>query len=258
MSSTILSSPGCTRDGVSSVLGAILVFAVLTTLVTSIFIYYLPILKKNAEFKHENELIDRFLEIVDGYPNCDIALKLGGGETIFDPIKTSATLETNVSGHVSLELFNGTLFFLRRVDLGCVNLTIYNTRIGDVKLVFADGGVVMTDFKRYVVLEKPNLDVRRSGRFVKIVLYNFTSKPEELAGNGFGFVRIRANYQTYEFDNVTDILVNVRDSIFSWNSTLERAGFVSGSSGWVLSASSLGYGNLSVKLTIYDVDVELY
>ena len=239
-------------------LGAILVFAVLTTLITSIFVYYLPIIKKNAEFEHEKELIDRFLEIVNGYPNCDLELRLGGGGTIFDPMETSATLETNVSGHIILELFNGTRFFLRKIDLGCLNLTIYNTRIEDVKLVFADRGVLMTDFKRRIVLDEPDFNVERNGKSVEIILYNFTSKPEELAGNGFGFVKVRADFKTYRFDNITEILLNVRDSIFSWNSTLERVGFVKGSSGWILSASSLGYGNLSVELTIYDVDVELY
>ncbi len=254
----VRSSAGYTHEGVSSVLGAILVFAVLTTLVTSILVYYLPIIKKNSEFEHEKELIDRFLGIVNGYPNCDLELRLGGGGTIFDPIETSATLETNVSGHVILELFNGTPFFLKRIDLGCLNLTIYNTRIEDIKLVFADKGVLMTNFKKCIVLDEPELNIGRNGRSVEMTLYNFTSKPEELAGNGFGFVRIRANFKTYRFENVTEILLNVQDSIFSWNSTLKRIGFVKSSSGWILSASSLGYSNLSIKLTVYDVDIDLY
>lgn len=250
---------GCTRRGVSSVLGALLVLAVLSTVVTSVIVYYLPIIKKNAEFKHENELIDRFLEIVNGYPNCDIALQLGGGETLFNPLKTSATIETNVSGYVSLELLSNATFS-RKIRLGCVNLTIYNTRIANVALTYSDGGVVLFQGNRSMVLKPPtfdkSVDIIEYGRNITIVLYNFTSPSEEIAGNGFGYISVRAALkEKLEFHNVTLINITVNDRIFQkyWGNYLESFGFKQVSSNsWILTTLS------NVTIVEYKVSISLY
>jgi len=239
------------------VLGAILVFAVLTTLITSIFVYYLPIIKKNAEFEHEKELIDRFLEIVNGYPNCDLELRLGGGGTVFNPMETSATLETNVSGYLILELWNGsTLLFKRRVDVCCINLSIYNTKIENVKVSYCEGGVVLYQGNSKLLLKPPSLDKVLLIGNGSLTLYNYTTGEEEIAGNGVAFVSVRAkSFENLRLGNVTEVTVSVYDNLFEryWNDYLIKNGFHQiSSSVWALNL------NGSLSLSIYNVTVYLY
>jgi len=238
------------------VLGAILVFAVVSTLITSVIVYYLPILKKNSEFDHENALLNQFLRIVDGYPNCDLSLQLGGGATVFNPTKTSATLETNISGVVEVGVWNGsTLLFERRILLGCINLTIYNTEIEDLKVVFSEGGVVMEQGNSCIIRKSPDIDEVISFRNGIVRIYNYTSGINEIAGNGVGFLSVHSTeWRSLKLDNATKLTITVRDELFQdyWKNYLLAQGFVQISPNtWSIDVSNL-------TITIYNVTVELY
>jgi len=256
-----MSSAGYTRRGISSVLGAMLVLAVVSTLVVSIIVYYLPNLKKDAEFKHEDELIDQFLRIADLYPNCEVSLKLGGGATAFNPLKTSATVEVNVSGNFTVEIWNGSkLIFRCYAVVPCLNLSTYNTRIENIRISYSEGGILMQQ-GRYVIVRKPPdfdrvLRIVRAGNSIEMTVYNYTSGFQEVAGNGFGFVSVRAvKLRSLSFGNITEVTVIVNDEIFQnyWETYLKSYGFIQNSSRvWILNLA----GNATV--TIYNVTIKLY
>ncbi len=247
---------GFTRKGISSVLGAIIVLSIIFTLITSISVYYLPQLKRVAEFRHECKLIGEFLEI-SRYPNVSAVLQLGGGETLFNPYRVSSTVSTNVSGTVTLELFNGSSLIFKGVyRIFSVNLTVYNTRVEDVSLIMSEGGVLEFQNGGKVMLIPPNLSkvLRvRIGRSVRVTVYNFTSKPELISGNGFGYISVKAEKAfSLEFRNVTNLTVVVDDGVFQsyWDRYMPLP--KTGSNSYSLT------GRFDVTLNIYNVTVNLY
>jgi len=233
-----------------------LVLAVVSAVVTSVFVYYIPQLKRIEEFRHECTLIRQF-SVLSNYPNASAVLQLGGGETLFNPFKVSSCIRVERSGYVVLELFNGTKELYRGVFwIFSLNMTVHNTRIEDVSVVMSEGGLMEGQGGRWIILKPPDLSkvlkVDVNGD-VSVTVYNFTSNPGVISGNGFGYVEIGAgDGYVREFRNVTNLTVVVRDRVFgSWWSgylKLPETGYHSYSL----------TGKFNVTLKVVNVTVALY
>ncbi len=236
------------RKGISTIVGMILILAVISTAIVAITTHYLPVLEERLEFKHEKSLIYSFLKLEEIYPgNGTTTLNLGISN-VFSPVQTSATVKLWKSGDVTIDVagrkFDGKLF--------AIKLYVFNTRIPDESVTFSEGGIKFYQGGKNLTLNPPNIRVYRTNKNVYISVDNLVTKQQEISGNGLAFINIEVLNRIYNFKNVS-VTINVNDSIFEsyWIYSLKKAGFV-------LTGNTANLNNVNLTLEIKNYYINLY
>ena len=239
--------------GVSTLVAMILVLAIVSASIAAVFSSYLPVLKKRSEIQHEERLKSSFLRVVSIYPgNGTIVLKLGGGDTLFDPVQATSNIHLWKSGWAEIDVNNVSY----RVTFFALNLSTFNTRIPDKVILFSEGGIKIYQDNKNHTVKSPDIQIRYSAGSLSVALDNLTSDEQQVAGNGLAYMAIHSRSGVYSFTNV-NVTIAVEDSIFRkyWIDAMKSAGFTVSSTGNLV----IGYiNNVNLTLEIRNFDIRLY
>jgi len=204
----------------------ILVFAVLASLVTVIFVYKLPVIEKRAEFRHELELLDRFFELQKAYYGkvCE-SFELGSGPTACINTHESSALRVWESGSVLVTVYYNGTFFTARGKLFGFNMSIYPSKLPDFKAVVTPLGVAVyqNSFRLNISDEhdqflNSSLLVNSTSVVAYVDSYSVNGHLENftVSGNGFASVKVTLQEKTLNksFPNASEVVFSVNSALF--------------------------------------------
>jgi len=210
------------EKAISPVVGMILILAILAIAISVISSHWFPILRKDAEIKHNERLKDEFLDIVTVYSMLDrneskvISLKLGSNQPSFSHTTTSSTLSVRESGWIKINLTYDNFSYSIRYKLFMINLSIHNSFIPDETLVFSEGGIKIYQGGTNITRLNPNLQLcfDNASNTLFLGVDNFTDNFQEVSGNGVAFLSLNMNSRHLNFSNCTGN-IRIQDEIFS-------------------------------------------
>ncbi len=258
------------NKALSPVVSMILILAIITTSISVLWANYVPIVKKRAEIKHNERLIDEFLSISTIYSLLNeneskvISLTLGGGETTFGHLTTSSTLKVNKTGTVTVNMSCDNLPHdnsPHSFSLFSIELSIHNTYLPDRTFVFSEGGIKVFQYDKNITRLEP--DMNESLRFQNNTLIlridNLKTDPQEVSGNGIVYLRLkfdRNESYSREYYNCTGS-IQVNDSLFEdeWIKVMESLS--NGRLRFDPKSNSLKFNNMNVSILTRDFVVNV-
>ncbi len=218
-------------EALSSVVGMILILAIVLTSISAIWVNYVPVVRKNAEIKFNEGLRKDFMNLPVIYSlikenqNEVISMKLGGVSTVFGQLTTSSTLKVNRSGVLTLYCtFNNTLI-QRIFYLFSLELYTHNEILPNQAFVFSEGGLKIIQSGKNITKLKPDigLEFDNGTGTLKISVDNLTTKSQTISGNGVAYIKFSFTEMTENYSNCVGYLA-VNDTIFgdNWIYTMEK------------------------------------
>jgi len=223
------------NSGVSAVVGIILILAVVSSILTVIAVYKLPVLEKRIEFRHESQLLSKLFDLQKAYlGNYSDSFELGAPNTLLLSTHEYSAFRVWCAGHEFLTYSSKSGSKHISGNLVGFNISIYPSRLPQVK-------ASVTPFGAYIYQGGFNLTVLNnseefytrsftlSGNNVTVYIYNYNIYGKlnyTISGNGIVSVSITTAERSVHITNVTSIDFSITSgfgkfsrSVGNYNST---------------------------------------
>jgi len=232
------------KNGVSEVVGSLLMLVVVAITVSVLVAYGIPTIYSNQEhirMRNAAAMMVSFSELVskvssDLLPTASMKFALSGGSLLVSPNEEIIVYVNNSTSNIYYTIIN----------------KIVEYKYDNKKICF-DGGVWVKDSSGSYNINPPKIKVK--GKNISVTLYKF---PGNSSVSGRGFVNVEIKYNSSEtriFNESGYIEMEIySDYVEAWKKWLEEEGFtVAESNGKIKARTNFSF----LRLSIYTVDVEM-
>ncbi|MBP1908617.1 hypothetical protein [Methanolobus bombayensis] len=236
------------EKAISTVVSAVLLFGILVSVITLVYVQYIPEWKTSAEKSHMDDVfydmaeMKNELDLLSGYARTEpstslsvsVPVKMGGGSLpIFSPGKSSGRLTIN-EGDFGLSIvgttpgvdYDSDSFLL---DLGTVSYRSDNAYYVNQNYVYEGGALILAQNSFSLMRLGPQMDIRKmdnsSNITVEFNLVDLNGQRKSISSNSIEEVNFRTNgSDSLYWDGVlfTDMTMTLHTSYpASWESYFE-------------------------------------
>ncbi|MDI3487031.1 MAG: hypothetical protein PWQ50_2251 [Methanolobus sp.] len=236
------------ENAISAAVSAVLFFGIVVSVITLVYVQYIPEWKTSAEQSHMDDVfydmagMKNQLDILSGYARTEpstslsvsVPVKMGGASLpMFSPEKSSGRLtindddfEINIVGTTPGIDYNSDPFLL---DLGTVNYRSDNHYFIDQKYVYEGGALILAQDSFSLMRLGPQMDIRKtqnsSNITVEFNVIDLNGPRKAISSNSIEEVNFRTNgSDSLYWDGIlfTDMTMTIQTSYpTSWETYFE-------------------------------------
>ncbi|WP_202319120.1 hypothetical protein [Archaeoglobus neptunius] len=239
----------CTCDeAVSSIVAMILILAMLAVAVPLAISNFVPHYIKNVEIQRYEESEASFLRIAEAYPD-PVKLRLYMGRQTPFGFVAATSFGAKSSGRISIEAVCDSGSVGLSCDIPSLYLYLPGRSVPNRTLIFSEGGIVVEQHSREVIVSSPNITLVYNSSLTVVV--DCLESEKKISGSGIIVVDVGVQREIKSYKNCTG-KIYVNDTIFQdyWNDAMR-------STSLPVSGSTLSFDSLNLTLIVRRVGIKV-